>query len=212
LNTDGLDAIAEAARAHFGAKHQAREAALPLCRDTIRLSANAIRSVHRRDFAAADELLSRGAENLRQARESLAEHRDIFHAGFVHDAQKEFVEASVTLALIAGRPLPAPDDLGVLVAAYMNGLGEVIGELRRHLLDSLREGDVAHCEEALASMGDIYDVLVTMDFPEAITGGLRRTTDAMRGILERTRGDFTMAAVQRRLEERLDRLDSRLSD
>ena len=78
-------------------------------------------------------------------------------------------------------------------------------ELRRHLLDSLREGDVAHCEEALAAMGDIYDVLVTMDFPEAITGGLRRTTDAMRGILERTRGDFTMAAVQRRLEERLDR-------
>ena len=88
----------------------------------------------------------------------------------------------------------------------MNGLGETIGELRRHLLDSLREGDVGHCEDALGAMGDIYDVLVTMDFPEAITSGLRRTTDAMRGILEGTRGDFTMAAVQRRLEERLDRL------
>ena len=212
LNTDGLDAIADAAREHFGAKHRAREVALPLCRETIRLSANAIRSVHRRDFAAADELLARAAENLRQARDGLVEHKDIFHAGFVHDAQKEYVEASATLALVAGRPLPTPDGLEVLVAAYMNGLGEVIGELRRHLLDSLREGDVAHCEDALRSMGDIYDVLVTMDFPEAITGGLRRTTDAMRGILERTRGDFTMAAVQRRLEERLDRLDERLTE
>lgn len=211
MNTDGLDAIADAARDHFGAKHQAREAALPLCRETIRLSANAIRSVHRRDFAAADGLLAQAADNLRRAREGLAGHQDIFHAGFVHDAQKEYVEASVTLAFVAGRPIPSPDALDVLVAAYMNGLGEVIGELRRHLLDALREGDVSHCEDALQAMGDIYDVLVTMDFPEAITGGLRRTTDAMRGILERTRGDFTMAAVQRRLEERLDRLDKRLS-
>jgi translin len=210
MNTDGLDAIANAAREHFNAKHQAREAALPLCRETIRLSANAIRSVHRRDFAAADELLARAAENLRRAREGLAEHKDIFHAGFVHDAQKEYVEASVTLALVAERALPTPEALDVLVAAYMNGLGEVIGELRRHLLDALREGDVSHCEDALQAMGDIYDVLVTMDFPEAITSGLRRTTDAMRGILERTRGDFTMAAVQRRLEERLDRMDKRL--
>jgi translin len=199
-------------RDNFASKNAAREAALPLCRETIRLSANAIRCVHRRDFPAADELLARAAENLGQAREGLAEHKDIFHAGFVHDAQKEYVEASVTLALVAERPLPSPATLDVLVAAYMNGLGEVIGELRRHLLDALREGDVSHCEDALQAMGDIYDVLVTMDFPEAITGGLRRTTDAMRGILERTRGDFTMAAVQRRLEERLDRLDKRLSD
>ncbi|NIO30482.1 MAG: haloacid dehalogenase, partial [Gemmatimonadetes bacterium] len=140
----------------------------------------------------------------------LADHRDIFHAGYVHDAQKEYAEAATTLALIAGRPLPTPDDLGVLNAAYMNGLGETVGELRRHLLDSLREGKVDHCEAVLAAMGDIYDALITMDFPEAITGGLRRTTDAMRGILERTRGDFTMASVQRRLEQRLDEFGKRL--
>ena len=205
LNTDGLNDIAQAARDHFTAKHQAREGALPLCREAVRFSANAIRCVHRRDFAAAEELIGKAAANLKEAAAGLAEHRDIFHAGFVHDAQKEYAEAATTLAFIAGRPLPGPEDLGVMAAAYMNGLGETIGELRRHLLDSLREGDVQHCEEALAAMGDIYDVLVTMDFPEAITSGLRRTTDAMRGILERTRADFTMAAVQRRLEERLDR-------
>jgi translin len=210
VNTDGLNEIAESARERFTSKHRAREEALPLCRETVRFSANAIRCVHRGEFEAAEELIAKAAANLRGVESSLPQHPEVFHAGYVHDAQKEYVEAATTLALIAGRPLPSPDDLGVLAAAYMNGIGETIGELRRHLLDSLREGEVAHCEDVLAAMGDIYDVLVTMDFPEAITGGLRRTTDAMRGILERTRGDFTMASVQRRLEERLEEFGKRL--
>ena len=212
MNTDGLDEIAESAREHFTAKHGAREKALPLCRETVRLSANAIRCVHRRDFAAAEELIVRAAANLKEMDSALAQHPDILNAGYVNDAQTEYVEAATTLALIAGRPLPSPDDLGVLAAAYMNGIAETIGELRRHLLDSLREGDVPHCEDTLAAMGDIYDVLVTMDFPEAVTSGLRRSTDAMRGILERTRGDFTMAAVQRELEEKLEEFGKRLGD
>jgi translin len=211
VNTDGLNEIADTARDHFTAKHHAREEALALCRDTIRLSANAIRCVHRRDFDAAQELIAKAAANVRRVDSALADHRDIFHVGFVHDAQKEYAEAATTLALVAGRPLPGPDDLGILTAAYMNGLAETIGELRRHLLDSLRHGDVEHCEQVLAAMGDIFDVLVTMDFPEAITGGLRRSTDAMRGILERTRGDFTMASVQRRLEGKLDEFGRRLA-
>jgi len=210
LNTDGLSEIGEAAHDHFTAKHRAREQALPLCRETVRLSANAIRCVHRREFPAAEERIAKAAANLRQVDTGLADHRDIFHAGFVHDAQKEYVEACTTLAFIAGRPVPTPEDLDVLKAAYMNGIGETIGELRRHLLDSLRGGEVEHCEDVLAAMGDIYDVMATMDFPEAITGGLRRTTDAMRSILERTRGDLTMAAVQRRLEQRLDEFGKRL--
>ncbi len=204
MNTDGLTDIADAIRAQFGAKHRAREQALALCRDVIRLSANAIRAVHRRDFEAAEGLISQGRANLQQADQTLAEHRDIFHAGFVHDAQKEHAEASLTLALVAGQPLPAPADLAVMNAAYLNGLGETVGELRRHLLDSLRQGDITHCEQTLAAMGDIYDILVTMDYPEAITAGLRRTTDAVRGLLERTRGDFTNAFVQHHLEEKLD--------
>ncbi len=212
MNTDGLSEIADSARDHLTAKHRAREEALPLCREAVRLSANAIRCVHRREFQSAEELIGKAAANLKQVEAALSQHRDIFHAGFVHDAAKEYVEAATTLALIAGRPLPKPDDLGVLAAAYMNGIAETIGELRRHLLDSLREGKLEHCEDVLAAMGDIYDVLVTMDFPEAITGGLRRTTDAMRGILERTRGDFTMAAVQRQLEQRLDEFGKRLGD
>jgi translin len=207
LKTDGLSQIADSVREHLEAKHRAREQALPLTREVIRLSANAIRAVHRREFAAAEALLAKARANLEQTERSLAQHQDIFHAGFVHDAQKEFAEANCSLALIAGRPLPTPEDLGVMGPAYLNGIGETVGELRRHLLDALRQGEIKHCEECLDAMGDIYDVLVTMDYPEAVTSGLRRTADAMRGILERTRGDFTMAYVQRKLEERLSSLE-----
>jgi translin len=210
MNTDALAGIGESVRELLGAKHAAREQALALTREVIRLSANAIRNVHRGDFTNAETLLEKAADNLSRADEHLRDHPDIYYAGFVHDAQKEFAEANTTLALIAGRAIPAPQDINVMPTAYLNGIGETIGELRRHLLDRMRAGDVAHCESVLATMGDIYDVLVTMDFPEAVTGGLRRTADAMRAILERTRGDFTMSYVQRRLEDRIAELETRL--
>ncbi len=211
LNADGLPEIAETARDYLDAKHKAREQALALTREVVRLSANAIRNVHRDDFTTAESLLEKARQNLAQTEDHLADHRDIYHAGFVHDAQKEFAEANCTLALVAGRPLPGPNDLQISPAAYLNGIGETVGELRRHLLDRMRAGDVQHCEQVLGVMGDIYDVLVTMDYPEAVTGGLRRTADAMRGILERTRGDFTMSYTQKRLENRLNDLEGKFS-
>jgi translin len=210
MNTDGLPEIADSVRAYFDSKHKAREQALSLTREVIRLSANAIRNIHRKNFDAAEELLAKARGNLDQTADGLENHGDIFHAGFVHDAQKEFAEANTTLSLIAGRPLPTPEDLGVMGAAYLNGIGETVGELRRHLLDSLRAGDIEHCEECLDAMGDIYDVLVTMDYPEGVTAGLRRTADAMRGILERTRGDFTVAYAQKRLQDKLAEFQTKL--
>jgi translin len=209
-STKPLNAIVEDVRAHLDAKHAAREKALALCRDALRHSANAIRAVHRGEFPAAEGLLDKARGQLGQASEALADHPDIFYAGFVHNAQKEFAEGCLTLALVSGRPLPSPADLDVDHPAYLNGLGEAVGELRRHLLDSLRGGDIDRCEGILAAMDDIYVVLVTMDYPEAITAGLRRTTDAVRGILERTRGDLTVALAQRNLERRLESFERRL--
>lgn len=207
---DQLDAIMEDVRAVFADKNAARERALPLCREALRHSANAIRAVHREEFAEAEELIARARELLWEAKESLRDHPDTYYAGFVHDAQKEYVEACATLAVIAGRPLPTPEGLAVELPAYLNGLGEAVGELRRHLLDKLRAGDIDHCEAMLSSMDDIYSVLVTLDYPDAMTGGLRRTTDAVRGILERTRGDFTVSVRQRELEQRLSEFEGRL--
>lgn len=206
-----LDRVMEGVREEFVAKNEARERALPLCREAIRFSANAIRAVHRNDFALAEELVGKAGAQVRTAKESLSEHRDIYHAGFVHDAQKEYAEAEITLALIAGREFPTPKSLDVENAAYLNGMGEAVGELRRHLLDVLRSGDIETCETWLQAMDDMYSVLVTVDYPDAMTGGLRRTTDSVRGILEKTRGDLTLSAQQRRLEERLGEFESRMN-
>jgi len=198
-----IDQIAAEVRRRFAAKHSAREQALPLAREAIRHSANAIRAIHRGDKAVATDQLAQAQRKVQSACDALRAHPDVLFAGFIHDAQKEVAEASLTIALITRQPLPSPEDLNVEDAAYLNGLGEAVGELRRNLLDRLRDGDITGCERLLTVMDDLYAVLVTIDYPDAITGGLRRTTDVTRGILEKTRGDLTVAARQYQLERRM---------
>ena len=201
--SDELEAVAGEIRSYFTAEDEAREKALRLCRQIIRNSANAIRAVHRQEMDKARQVLDSTYSLVQEINDSLNGHPALLHSGFVHDAKKEFAEGSITFALIAGDKLPKPEAIGVDYAAYLNGLGEAVGELRRYLLDSMRRGDFSRCEELLAAMDDIYGTLMTMDFTEIITHGLRRTTDAIRGIIERTRGDVTMALRQKELEAKL---------
>ena len=209
--TDRLEQIGDKARKTLTAKDAARERAIPLSRDAIRYSTDAIRAIHRGEFEKGRELLDTARLLLRDLDKALSEHQELCDAGFVYNAQKEYVEGCVTHALIAGGAFPDAEELGVGYAAYLNGMGEAVGELRRYLLDCLRRGEVARCEELLSIMDDIYGVLVTMDFPDAVTGGLRRTTDIVRGILERTRGDLTISIRQRDLEEKLAAFEERLN-
>jgi translin len=203
--TENLENLAEKIRLYFSTKDKAREKALRLSREIIRYSANAIRAVHRQEKLNAEQLLASAQALLKELTDDvLKKNNDLAYAGFVHDAQKELAEASTTLAIVAGKPLPQPEALGVSYPAYLNGLGEAVGELRRYILDSLRRNDLSRCEELLSIMDDIYSVLMTMDFPDGITYGLRRTSDAIRGILERTRGDLTLALRQQELEEKLE--------
>jgi translin len=199
---DNLDVIAEQLRRELIARDRAREKLLPLCREAIRHCGNAIRAVHRQEFIPAAGLLKNARKLLDEAA-GIGEYSETGGAGAVRDAQKEYAEASITLALVTGKSLPQYQALGVDAAAYLNGLGEAVGEIRRYLLDAMRKGDLSRGEELLAAMDDIYSVLVTMDFPDAITGGLRRTTDMVRGVLERTRSDLTLAIRQKELESKL---------
>jgi len=208
--TDNLDTIAEQIRLGFSAKDAAREKALPLCRDAIRHCSQAIRAVHRQEFDKAKELLQSARKLLAEAEQAVTAYSELSHAGFVRDAQKEFAEGSITLALVTGKRLPDPIELSVDAAAYLNGLGEAVGELRRYLLDGIRHGNLSRGEELLLAMDDIYNVLVTMDFPDAITGGLRRTTDMVRGVLERTRSDLTLVIRQKDLENRLEKFEGNI--
>ena len=205
--TDNLDSIAEQIRLSFSAKDAAREKVLPLCREVIRHCSQAIRAIHRQEFNQAKELLGAARNLLDEVFQAMVSCSELGYTGFVRDAQKEFAEGSITLALVAGEQLPSPDELGIDAAAYLNGLGEAVGELRRYLLDSMRKGDLSRGDELLAAMDDIYSVLVTMDFPDAITGGLRRTTDMVRGVLERTRSDLTLMIRQKYLENKLEKFE-----
>jgi translin len=201
--TENLDAYADKIRADLEKKDAAREKVLPLCRELIRYASVTIRAVHRQEFAEASKLLEEG-KGVREALErAVSECEELRYHGFVRDAQKEYTEASATLALVMGQGLPDPDDLNVDYTGYLNGLGDTVGELRRFLLDSLRRNDFSRGEELLSAMDDIYTTLVTMDFPDAVTGGLRHTTDQVRGILEKTRGDITLAVTQKNLETKL---------
>ncbi len=202
-STDKLNTIAERLRQTLTAKDEAREKAMPRCREAIRYCSQAIRAVHRQEFDQASELLKKARSFLDEAENLFAAYSEFSNTGFIRDAQKEYAEGRFTLALITREPLPGPDELNVDVAAYLNGLGEAVGELRRYLLDSLRRGDLSQGEAILEAMDDIYNVLVTMDFPDAVTGGLRRTTDVVREVLERTRSDLTLVMRQHDLEGRI---------
>ena len=203
---DSLEKIAEQVRRDFTELDAAREKALPCCREVIRNCSQAIRAVHRQEFEQAVELLKTARSLLNEAEQTVADYDELNYTGFFRDAQKEYAEGSVLLSVVNGKPVPSPEELGINDAAYLNGLGEAVGELRRYLLDSMRQGDVSRGEELLRVMDDVYSVLVTIDFPDAITGGLRRTTDMVRGVLERTRSDLTILVRQKDLENRLEQI------
>ena len=201
-----LSEIGQQAIDQLNDRNRDREQALAVSREVVRMSANAIRAVHRADFEEARDLVQKGAARLKEAEHIREDNPLIYNAGFMNDARKEFTEANVTLAVISGGPLPGMEELGVDPSSYLNGMAEVIGELRRYILDRLRSDQVERCQEMMELMDEIYGVLLTVDFPEAVTGGLRHTTDAMRGILERTRGDLTIALRQYSLELRIKNL------
>lgn len=199
-----FDRLGDSLRADLQAKYAAREMGLPLSRTAIRLSANAIRAIHRGDKSEGERLLDEARLALDEAATAMAEHPDIKYAGFLHDAAKEYAEGRLTYALVFQSPIPTPDEIRVEPQAYLNGLGEAVGEMRRHILDLMRTGDLGRSEELMETMDEIYHLLTTMDFPDAMTGGLRRTTDVARSIIERTRGDLATTIMQQSLKNALD--------
>jgi translin len=205
-----IAAVVEAAIAQLDATNAAREAALVTSRVLVRQCANAIRAIHRHDWTDAEQLVQDAATTAAELHTRTRNHPSILHAGYSQDAMKEYAEACLTLALVRGTPLPAATKLQVEPAAYLNGLAEAASELRRYLLDGLRKGELDDSERLLAAMDDVYSLLVTVDYPDAVTGGLRRTTDALRAVLERTRGDLTTTLRQEQLIAALRLVEERL--
>ncbi len=197
-------------RRELDAANAAREVALAACRRTIRASGSSIRAVHLLRPEEALRLADEAGVALREAQEALAPYPSLVGSGPLHDAAKEYAEARLTAAMVGDGPLPSAEELQVPGPAWLNGLAEAASELRRHLLDRLRKGELSRGEALLATMDEAYGLLVTMDYPDAVSGGLRRTTDALRAVLERTRGDLTTTLLQARLMAALDQASSTL--
>ena len=205
-----LEEITDRAHRDLEARTDVRDRALSITRTLIRHASHAIRAVHRDDNDDAQQELVAAGKLAAELQANLHEFPSVYYAGYTQDALKEFAEASIVYALLNGGALPTPEELNLEYSTYLQGLAESVGEMRRRCLDILREGHSEEAERLLGIMDDIYGVLVTMDYPDAITGGLRRLTDLVRGIVERTRGDLTISLRQERLENSLRALESRL--
>jgi len=205
-----LDEIADRIRQSFDARTAARDRALAHARMLTRHCAQAIRAIHRDEPELAQKNLAEARQLAEALRPNLSAFPELYYAGYTQDALKEYAEANIVFALVGDERLPDPEELGLEYATYLQGLAEAAGELRRRCLDILRHGHSGEAERLLSHMDDIYNVLVTMDYPDAITGGLRRLTDIVRGVNERTRGDMTISLRQAHLEESMRRLEDRL--
>lgn len=209
---ENLDQTAETIRQEFEKKNAARDKAYQSSRELIRLCARAIRAVHREEWDTAEVLIAEAGAATEALVDGVHDWPALYFAGYTQDAIKEFVEANLTYALVRNRPLPGPEDLGAEYNTWLNGLAEAATELRRRILDIIRHGHSEEAERLLDSMDQIYSSLVTFDFTDSITGGLRRRTDTVRAVLERTRGDITTSLRQAELEEALGALETRLRD
>jgi translin len=206
-----LEALSDRIRESFERQNQIRDEALAQSRNLIRHAARAIRAIHREDADLAYENLKQADTLATALREGLSEDPDLYFSGYAQDALKEYCEAHLTVATILNKDWPSPEDLKVEFATYLNGMSEVVGELRRRIMDIMREGHSQEVERLLDVMDDIYAQLVTMDFPDALTYGLRRRTDIARSIIERTQADITISYRQQELEKRITSLSEQLS-
>jgi translin len=206
-----LEALSDRIRESFERQNQIRDEALAQSRNLIRHAARAIRAIHRDDADLAYENLKQADALATALREGLSEDPDLYFSGYAQDALKEYCEAHLTVATILNKDWPSPEDLKVEFATYLNGMSEVVGELRRRIMDIMREGHSREVERLLDVMDDIYAQLVTMDFPDALTYGLRRRTDIARSIIERTQADVTISYRQQELEKRITSLSEQLS-
>lgn len=207
-----IEETAERIRRSLDAITAARDKALAQTRMITRNSAYAIRAIHRDEDDLAQKYLKEARRLVLTLREDLIDFPSLYYAGYTQDALKEYAEASITCALVKNDQLPSPEELEVDHINYLQGLAETAGELRRRCLDILRHSHSEEAERLLSHMEDIYAILITMDYPSAVTGGLRRLTDIVRGVTERTRGDITISLRQEKLHNSLKQLEDKFSN
>ena len=206
-----FDKLTDRAHQDFEARHQVRENALKQTRKLTRFAANAIRAIHRGERDTAEENMREAETIVAGLLDSLKDFPEFYFSGYTQDSLKEYIEARLTINLLEDKPLPMPEEMGMEYSTYLRGMTETIGEMRRRCLDILRQGYSDEAERLLDVMDEIYAMLVTIDYPDAITYGLRRQTDLVRGIIERTRADLTMSLREQHMQQALKDFEKRIN-
>ena len=195
--------LADEVRSILDSRFAARERAITESRKVIRAAANAIRALHRSEWEDAQGLVSESGRLLASITDALAQNPELLSHAVVQDAEKEYAEARITQAIFTGAEVPSFATLGIDPVPYLHGLGETVGEMRRRMLDLLRDEKLPEAEQLLDAMDEIVDQLAQIDYPDGMTNGLRRTTDVSRSLVERSRSDLTATVVQERLRQDL---------
>ena len=200
--------IIEHIREELEEKDKAREQGITLSREVVRNCRVAMQHVHKMELERAHFMILTARENMEKMNSVLKDQPDLYYGGFVEHAQQEFTECSVIYALVSGKGIPEPEELKVEPVAYLNGLGDVGGEIKRHILDLIRNGMLDKGERYLNIMEELYTGLMLFDYPDAMTHGLRAKTDRLRLLLEIARGELTAAVRQQKLEMAMQALEN----
>lgn len=185
---------------------EAREEALSSSRKVITLSKQAVMAVHRGKVEAANERLEDAEKILNQVKEVLPSAFEL-KIGSINPAYQEYAEAQTLLRLVTDGSFPSPKELDVPIIPYLLGLGDLVGELRRRAVDSLRSGDLRTSDKCLETMEEIYIQLLSLEEAHSLTPLLRRKCDVARRLIEVTRGEIVTAVGRRSLEEAIVRLE-----
>lgn len=207
-----LQEIVKRAAAELRARERARDEVLSRARRARMLSKQAILLIHNGALAEAETRVEEAGRLLGEIEPHLKEHAELWGFDEVHAAREEYAEASILHGLKTAEAFPTPEEIGVPLYAYLLGLGDVVGELRREALEALRVGDLEAAEADLKAMEHIYLSLLSMEEASLLLRGLRRKLDVARGVIERTRGELTAEAGRRRLSAAVKELSDKLDE
>ena len=204
-----LNKIIEEIIKRFEKKDKIRERSLKLTRQAVRLSGEAIKAIHRGQSDVAESKLSDVRKILQETMEIVSDHLTPFHTRILETAQQEYVEASLLDAIVNNKKIHSPEELGVSDLSFLLGLGDVVGELRRYILDSIRSGSISEAERIFEVMDSIYYSLMSIDFPKGLIPNLRRKVDTARILLEKTHGELTGVLHREKLRSEIKKFEKR---
>ena len=191
----------------FDKLNDIREQSLTTSREIVRECSKSIRNIHRNDEVSAKEHIENARKKLENLKSITSDVSEISYAGYVLDAEREFVEAVMFYTFEVSGYIEPFNNFNVHPSSYIQGIGDTIGEWRRKALDHLRNLDIKKAETYLAIMEEGMGTLNELDYPDALTGGLRRYADNARSIIERTRSDITNAFINESLRKDISNIN-----